>query len=344
LKKIALSLSGFSFAFTGSFFSQAISFITGNESVAEIRETAETVAPPPPVASLSSSESFLLSQQTTNQIKEEDIKEIPLLTTFGGTALMNPQMVETKIKPEIRKEIVTYVVESGDTASSIAAEFDLKTSTILWNNGLTEDSILSIGDELSILPIDGIAHKVKEGDTLSGIVEKWSGDLESTKVFNVLSEDDQLSIGEYIIVPDGIKPAPPPPAPAPSTTSSGSGSAYTGSGSVVGYQGQGSYSDYNRFPWGWCTWYVASRRNVPWSGNANMWMENAAAMGYATGYTPVAGAIVETSESWWGHVALVESVNGDGTITVSEMNYVGFGVASSRRIPINSSIIVGYIY
>ena len=99
------------------------------------------------------------------------------------------------------------------------------------------------------------------------------------------------------------------------------------------------------FPWGWCTWYVSSKRYVPWMGNAREWFSNARAMGYAVGPDPRAGAIMVTRESWWGHVAFVESVDPDGRgFTVTEMNYRGFGVVSSRHFTSTPSVAVGFIY
>lgn len=98
------------------------------------------------------------------------------------------------------------------------------------------------------------------------------------------------------------------------------------------------------FPWGWCTWYVSSKRYVPWMGNAIEWYGNARAMGFAEGQKPQAGAIMVTRESWWGHVAYVDSVDADGGFTVSEMNYKGFGVTSTRHFSHNPSALVGFIY
>lgn len=100
----------------------------------------------------------------------------------------------------------------------------------------------------------------------------------------------------------------------------------------------------NGYPWGWCTWYAAYRKKVPhrW-GNAGNWLNSARRDGYEVGSVPKAGAIVVTTDSIWGHVAYVESVSGN-SIVISEMNYKGFGIISSRSIPISSSIIKGYIY
>ena len=96
----------------------------------------------------------------------------------------------------------------------------------------------------------------------------------------------------------------------------------------------------NTYYQGYCTWYAKSRRpDLPnMLGNGGQWVANAAARGYATGSTPKAGAIAETS----GHVAYVESVNGNGTITISEMNGPGgFGVVDTRTVPANQ---YNYIY
>lgn len=88
----------------------------------------------------------------------------------------------------------------------------------------------------------------------------------------------------------------------------------------------------NSYAWGNCTWYVASRRQVPTNwGNARTWYPRAQAAGWRTGTTPVVGAIAWTSAGYYGHVALVEQVSADGAqVLVSEMNYRGLGIRSSR--------------
>lgn len=100
----------------------------------------------------------------------------------------------------------------------------------------------------------------------------------------------------------------------------------------------------NRFAFGYCTYYVAGRRFIPWSGNAITWLTGARNFGYATGNTPQVGAIVVTNEGGSaGHVAYIDAVDGD-QITISEMNYRGFGVISSRTISASYGRILGYIY
>lgn len=100
----------------------------------------------------------------------------------------------------------------------------------------------------------------------------------------------------------------------------------------------------NHFSYGYCTWYVATKRFVAWFGNAIEWWPNARAYGFAEGQSPQVGAIMVTRESWFGHVAYVEAVNGDGSWTVSEMNFSGWAVVDRRTIKPGQVPLVGFIY
>jgi surface antigen len=110
----------------------------------------------------------------------------------------------------------------------------------------------------------------------------------------------------------------------------------------------------NHFAYGFCTYYVASRRCVPWLGNARSWYIAAAQMGFKEGRTPVAGAIVVfwpgvSGVSWEGHVAYVEAVGPAqgipaGSFKLSEMNFAGWNRVDYRGISNTSSDIEGFIY
>ncbi len=90
------------------------------------------------------------------------------------------------------------------------------------------------------------------------------------------------------------------------------------------------------FPWGQCTWYVASLRDVTWSGNAWEWAAAAAAAGEAEGLVPKPGAIVVFGRgngySDIGHVAYVETVTGPTSFVVDEANVYGLGVVDRRAV------------
>jgi peptidoglycan DL-endopeptidase CwlO len=90
------------------------------------------------------------------------------------------------------------------------------------------------------------------------------------------------------------------------------------------------------FPWGQCTWYVASLRNVNWSGNAWEWAATAANAGRPEGMTPRAGSLVVFGPghgySGFGHVAYVVSVQSGHSFTIDEGNFLGLGVIDQRHI------------
>jgi surface antigen len=100
----------------------------------------------------------------------------------------------------------------------------------------------------------------------------------------------------------------------------------------------------NHFPYGYCTWYVASKRQVAWYGNAITWYSQAISYGLSVGNSPAPNAIMVTRESSLGHVAYVEAVNPDGSWVVSEMNYVGWGITSSRTIRPGTIPVIGFVY
>lgn len=255
----------------------------------------------------------------------------PVLATAGNGFLAKPVLSETRTadgKP--KNDITEYTVQNGDTLSTIAAKFGITTSTLRWANGIEDSDSIKPGTKLLIPPTIGVLYVVQQGDTIESIASKFSGNVSMIVAQNDLY-GEEIKVGMRIMIPDGVGPDEVEPEPEPEDEPAPR--------SRVAYSG----SSYNRFPYGWCTYYVASRRNVPWSGNAGDWYWNARSMGYATGRTPAPGAIMVTGESGWGHVAYVESVNG-GSFTVSEMNYQGWGVVSRRTITASQVPLYGFIY
>lgn len=107
-------------------------------------------------------------------------------------------------------------------------------------------------------------------------------------------------------------------------------------------------SGVNLYTVGQCTYYVFDRVGgtigSTW-GNASNWANAAAAAGYTVNNRPSAGAILQTTQGAFGHVAYVESVNSDGSVTVSEMNYgFGPGVVTSRTISASQAASYNYIH
>jgi surface antigen len=104
----------------------------------------------------------------------------------------------------------------------------------------------------------------------------------------------------------------------------------------------------NTYPYGQCTWYV--KGDLSWVGNhwgnASAWPSSATAAGHTVNSTASVGAVAYFAPgvggaSAYGHVAVVDSVNSDGTITISEANYAG-KLYNSRTI--STSSVSGFIH
>jgi surface antigen/LysM repeat protein len=248
-----------------------------------------------------------------------------------------------KKDPEEDGGVIIYEIKEGDTISAIAAKHKVSVNTILWANEMDNVDSVMPGDKIFILPVSGLSYTVRKGDNIDYIANKYKADKDKIIAFNNLPANGELAEGLEIMIPDGQKEMPKPqPATTPGSSLGIAARPYEsftpGKSVLSGKAGSG-----HGFPYGYCTWYVASRRYVPWGGNAGTWLYHAKAAGYATGRTPRAGAIMVSSESWWGHVAIVESVSG-GEFRISEMNYAGWGKKSTRTISIGSRAVKGFIY
>ncbi len=282
--------------------------------------------------------------------------EIALI--FGGSVLVAPEteVNEENITRQTRTEMEIYIVQPGDTISTIAQNFGLNWNTILWENNLNYWSVIKPGDKIKILPVNGLTHTVKNGENLSSIASKYKSSSQKIAEINGVDEELALQPGMLLIIPDGTPPPPPAPAkpkyvaPAPQLV-------------------QENYSDY----WDWrkntdchlfvarqCTdwaafkWASEQGQCVPSWSHAKYWFANAQKAGYKTGSEPRQGAIIAlTCTSWicgyYGHVAYVEDFD-DNTVTISEMNGLKRREQSTRSFQNitnkwqNGWKIIGYIY
>ena len=112
--------------------------------------------------------------------------------------------------PESLKEIVEYIVQTGDTLSSISEKFGISIETILWANDLNKNSVIQLGQKLIISPVSGVIYYVKKDDTLSEIAKTYKAEASEIISFNELSSEGDIYIGDILIIPNGVKPQPVP--------------------------------------------------------------------------------------------------------------------------------------
>jgi murein DD-endopeptidase MepM/ murein hydrolase activator NlpD len=152
----------------------------------------------------------------------------------NSQVLVRAAAPRTIIPERTRAEITHYVVQSGDTIFGIAAQYGLAPETIMWANGrFVEDNpdLLRVGQELVILPVDGVYHQVGGGDTVEKIAAAYK--VEPAAIINypingLEANNSQITAGQWLIVPGGTKPYVPRTVvaysgPIPEDASKGSG-------------------------------------------------------------------------------------------------------------------------
>lgn len=245
---------------------------------------------------------------------------------------------------------VAIAASQGSTASAESWDSIISKSTGTTQN---RNSILALNTRVQGAGTDDTAvkqeevkppveHVVVAGDTLTSIGEKYQSDWH--RLFNKntkLQSPDLLMVGEKLIIPTAeeqlaeralpvVEVASPQVAPEAAPKPAARTSA------VSTYRGSSSGNTYTS---GYCTWYAKNMRpDLPNNlGNADTWVYRAAAQGIPTGSTPQVGAIGQQGM----HVVYVERVNSDGTVFISEMNYQGLYVRSTRTVPAS---YFSYIY
>ncbi len=265
-------------------------------------------------------------EETTALINDADSRTHELaIASTDSQIIAKPQIVDTDIKSI--KDVGTYVVVGGDTLDSLAQKFGVTSDSIRWSNNMVS-SRLEVGKEIVVPPTNGFLYTVKSGDSAQSLSSRFSANKDKLVAFND-TEITGLVEGSKIFIPGGKKIT---PRAAP---------VYNFRAAAYGYNG---------YEFGNCTYYVANSISVPtgW-GNANTWDNRAA---FTPGWGVInhpgvsevpAGAILVSNSGYYGHVALVEKVLPDGSLFISEMNYRGWNVTSTRIVPVSAIGAYNYI-
>ncbi|WP_432723258.1 LysM peptidoglycan-binding domain-containing protein [Staphylococcus equorum] len=239
----------------------------------------------------------------------------------------------------------TYTVKSGDTLSGIAAKHGTTYQKIMSLNNLSNTNIYP-GQKLKVSGTASTGgssssggtssgstttYTVKSGDSLSAIAARYGTTYQKIMSLNGLSNTN-IYPGQKLKVSGTV-----------STGGSGS-SGSTGYNTPI-------FNHSNLYDWGQCTYHVFNKRAQIGKGistywwNANSWDTGAAADGYTVDHKATVGSILQSDQGYYGHVAFVESVNSNGSITISEMNYgASPGIVTYRTIPASQVSSYKYIH
>jgi surface antigen len=278
-----------------------------------------------------------LAEATSVNNNADSVDSELSITQADSTAVAKAQTVSTSSKS--KADIVDYVVQPGETVASIAAKHSVTSDSILWSNNLRGNTVAA-GTTVVVPPINGIVYTVRAGDTPDSLAQRYRANKEQIIAFNDV-ELTGLKVGERIVIPNGQQAAP----------------------VIITRSFQASFGAYNGYDFGWCTWYVADRREkigrkLPTNlGDAWTWDDRAASAGMTVNRSPEPGAVAVTSSYRRpGHVAIVEVVNSDGSVWISEMNSRGqvsmtdsrptggWGKVDWKLIPAAQASSINYIH
>ena len=199
----------------------------GDDSEADAATPAPTAEPTSSSGELIATATPFASRPTPTIVSNEDDGDGNSGTgggTEGGDATPTPAATA---EPADR----THVVVVGDTLSAIADQYDSTVEAIMEASGITDASLIFVGQELTIpgstaapeatgtSESGSLVHVVVEGDTLSGIAEHYGTTIEAITEANSLT-DSVIWIGQELTIPE----AAPTPEPTPTATpESGSG-------------------------------------------------------------------------------------------------------------------------
>jgi murein DD-endopeptidase MepM/ murein hydrolase activator NlpD len=153
---------------------------------------------------------------------EVDALDPALLPAFAQEAkisgLQRTIDLHTIIPDRPRMQVVTYLVQRGDTLFGIADKFAIEPESVLWGNWAAMEGdphTLQPGQELNIPPINGVLHEWEEGDNLYSVADffhttpeeilDWPGNNIS---YGVDLTDPGIEPGTLIMVPDGKRDPP----------------------------------------------------------------------------------------------------------------------------------------
>ncbi|MCC9175079.1 lytic transglycosylase domain-containing protein [Arthrobacter sp. zg-Y179] len=167
------------------------------------------------------------------------LQAIKNLNTGAATGVTASQLA-TQVPATLPAESAvpaTHRIVSGDTVSSIAAQYGLSVTELLRVNNLQPSSLIFAGDDLRLGGASAPAastsaaaegtYTVVSGDTLSAIAGKHGVSLSSVLAANGLTLTSVIYPGQSIRI-DGQAPAAAPAAPtAPTGAAPGTGGTYT---------------------------------------------------------------------------------------------------------------------
>jgi hypothetical protein len=147
-------------------------------------------------------------QPTADALAIAAALDSPLVDQTAGNAVQRVLDPLTILRPRARSEVITYTVKPGDNLRTISDKFGLGQDTIIWSNDRFYVNAMRVGMELTILPVNGVYHRVEQGETIADLATMYDVDpyaiidSEYNPLFGTIPET-VLPEGLYVVVPGG---------------------------------------------------------------------------------------------------------------------------------------------
>jgi len=108
---------------------------------------------------------------------------------------------EEEPPPPAKPQVLTHIVQSGETLWDIAKAYGTDVNTIAQLNNMGNVHRLSVGQQLSILTVVGVLHTVEQGETLWDIARMYNVGQEKIVEANELANPNSVQVGQQLIIP-----------------------------------------------------------------------------------------------------------------------------------------------
>ncbi|MDZ4160069.1 MAG: M23 family metallopeptidase, partial [Anaerolineaceae bacterium] len=268
---------------------------------------------------------------TATPVMDQTSNSVP---AAGGevSGITRQAQLHTQLPARPRYDVVVHTVQTGDTIFGIAERFNLKPETILWGNFylLADDPHrLRPGQELFILPVDGLIYKWHSGDGLNRVAEFYGVSPEDIIGWQG-NKLDPITLGDWalpniepgtmLVVPGGKREFVTWSAPRITRTNPAVAKTYGpgACGAIMdGPIGSGT------FIWPSVEKYLSGFNYSP---EANHWgIDIAGKTGYAI-FAADSGVVVYSGWNDWGYGNVIVLDHGNGWQTLySHLEYTNVG-------------------
>ena len=161
----------------------------------------------PSVGAVSSEATVLTTDVLPDTVRREEVGDA-LLALAGQAVLPNAAVPQAVEAPAVVTEPYDlYAVQSGDSASAIAARAGIDLQYLLWANAdLRDGELLSIGQLLIVPAGNGLLHDVRFGESLSMIADRYGVTVDDIVgwIGNGIVSADQVVEDQLLFVPGGV--------------------------------------------------------------------------------------------------------------------------------------------